>query len=152
MVFPCITFYCGSNYYLHALCTTDYATVAHANVSLTSTLNGARVAYEGQRITFTCVTRNSLILQWRSDQYIGTGDSRLEIHSFGSEVYVPSNIDSNTLARRINTFNDNGVTVIVSELHLIASLQHQTSTIICDNNGHGGSKNITFQTVGKCCK
>ena len=124
--------------------------VASEDVRLDSTLNGARIAYEGQRIIFTCVTRNSLILRWSSREYIGSGDSRLELFSSGSEVYVTNNVDTNTFARRITTYNDSGVPIIESELHIIASLQHPTATIICDNNGHGVNKNVTFQTIGEC--
>ena len=121
------------------------------NVTLTSTLNRKKIAYPGQNIIFTCVTLHSGILQWSNNEYIGTGESRLELFSSGSTDRENSRINQHTYARRLNTTSDNEPRVIVSELHVTASLQHQIATITCANNGHGQYESITFQMRSKLC-
>ena len=120
------------------------------NVTLTSTLNKQMIAYPGQSITFTCVTSDSDILQWSSSQYIGTGDIRLELYPDGDVDLEPSNANQHTFARRLSNTSNNEPPVIVSELHLIASLQHPVTTITCAKNGHGQNESITFRTNSKC--
>ena len=49
------------------------------NSTLHTTITGVPVAYEGEIVTFTCVTRNSGTIAWTSNDYIGTGGNRLEL-------------------------------------------------------------------------
>ena len=122
---------------------------AQQMVTLSSTLNADRVAVSQQQIIFTCITRGSPILEWFSEEYIGTGDDRLQfpsIHCIG--VNKTSRIDPNAVATCLSV-SQAGETVIQSQLIIIASLDHPQATVTCSNNGHGIRKNITFITVGK---
>ena len=116
-------------------------------MTLNSTLNAKHVARPQDIITFTCTTRGSPILEWFSEEYIGTGGDRLQILS-GSNRNT-SSVNSKAVATRISVTTENGITVIVSELRIIASLQHPIATIAC-SNGSPKKNNITFQTLGEC--
>ena len=117
------------------------------DVTLSSTLT-IQLAYPDQVIIFTCTTRGSGILEWRSDEYIGS--STLQILSLSSAPSsVVSRSNSDTVATRVSTTTENGVLVITSELQITASTLYPTSTIICGNSGDGSTRNITFQTAGE---
>ena len=45
---------------------------------LTSTLSGDRFICSGEVVIFTCTTRESPILEWFSEEYIGTGGDQLQ--------------------------------------------------------------------------
>lgn len=115
---------------------------------LNSSLSSRRVVSPQQNVTFTCTTRGSLILEWYSDHYIGTGGERLQLLSltcFGTDVR--SNINPNAVATCTDVYEENGETVIVSELRITVSEQFPTSTITCTYNGEGSRASTTFQLV-----
>ena len=60
-----------------------------------------------------------------------------------------STLDPTTVATLISTttINDTGVTEIVSELHITASIQYPNSSVGCRNDGHGAVNSTTFQTL-----
>ena len=74
------------------------------NITLTSTLKNGE-AFDGQRITITCVTRGSVILDWLSDEYIGI--SKLQILTV-TEANSPviSNSNRDTIAWMIRVTNE----------------------------------------------
>ena len=76
---------------------------------LNSTLSDEHVANPHEIVIFTCESRSAGILEWFSDEYIGTNGVRLQILSVGNTTTVPSNTDPNTIASRINVTFDNGV-------------------------------------------
>jgi hypothetical protein len=123
--------------------------VALQNVTLISTLTAELIAYQQQAIVFTCTTRGSGILNWQSAEYIapGTDGLPLQILSLGNTTTLQSSSDPNTVATRIKVSNNNGVTVIVSELRIIASLMYPTATILCYIDAESPQK-ITFRTTG----
>ena len=109
------------------------------SVSLTSTLNFDHIAYPLEKITFTCTTRGSNILEWYSDAYITGIDDRIQLHEgrrSGSGRAANASI--------VSVMNENGLKVIVSELCVITSTQYLMPTVSCGNNGLGMRKNITF--------
>ena len=57
---------------------------------MSSTLIDGHLTYPGQRVTFTRVTRNSTILEWPSDEHIGTDGDDIQIYSVGNRVNVTS--------------------------------------------------------------
>lgn len=81
------------------------------------------------------------------EEYIRTGGDRLPILS-GSERNT-SSINSDAVATRINVTSDNGVTVIVSELRIIASTKYPTATVSCSSGDQRFIQNITFRIFGK---
>ena len=116
-------------------------------MELRSTLNDDQLVCSGKLLIFTCTTRGSPILEWFSEEYIGTGGDRLQILS-GSDRNT-SSINPDVVATRINVTNDNGITVIVSELQIIASIKYPTATVSCSNGNLRSIQNITFRMFGK---
>ena len=106
------------------------------------------VAKPNQPLVFMCVTRGSGILEWKSNEYIGTGNvlQLLSINCIGRNVSNSNNLAVGTC--KSVTF-DNGTEVIESELYIVASLRFPVSTITCRNNGVGTSEEISFNTTGK---
>ena len=114
---------------------------------LESTLSGDRFICSGEVVIFTCTTRGSPILEWFSEEYIGTGGDRLQILS-GSNRNT-SSINPDAVATRISVTDDNGVIVIVSELRIIASISYPTATVSCSNGDPRLMQNTTFRIFGK---
>ena len=112
-------------------------------MTLTNTLIDGRTAYPGQVVVFTCVTRHSHILQWNSTEYInGNGDNNIiQIFDGISGTNVSSG-DARGILTSVTT--ENGVPVLISELHITASARYPRATVECNNNGHGSSQSITF--------
>ena len=81
-----------------------------AAVTLTSTLNAKRVVHPEEIVIFICITRGSPILEWFSEEYIGTGRDRLQILSESDRN--TSSITPDAVATRINVTTDNGFIVI----------------------------------------
>ena len=116
-------------------------------VTLSSTLIHGHLALPGQIVVFTCVTRNSSILEWQSDEHIGTDGDDIQIYSVGSRVNVTSVTIPTTYATRVSVTVENGVTVIVSQLLITASDRFPTSSVTCRINGQGPVKTISFNTT-----
>ena len=116
---------------------------------LTSNLNEGKFAYDAQNITFRCTTRGTgTILTWISENYIGSEGAIFEFAS----VHTPGRIEisstnPNTTAVLINATTDTntGVTEIVSELYITASLQYPNSSVSCRVNGRGTPNTTNFQ-------
>jgi hypothetical protein len=117
-------------------------------VTLTSTLNAERVVYPQDIVIFICTTRGSPILEWFSEQYIGTGRDRLQILSESDRN--TSTITPDAVATRINATTNDGIIVIVSELRIKASMLYPNATVSC-SNGSPKKVNIMFQTIGEFC-
>ena len=116
---------------------------------LNSTLIRGNLSYAQQRIIFTCVTRNSTILEWQSDEHIGTNGDDIQIYSVGSRVNVTSVTIPTTYATRVNVTMENpGITVIVSQLIITASDRFPISSVTCGISGQGPRQTITFNTIG----
>ena len=125
-----------------------HAAIARREVSLNSTLIRGHFALPRQRIIFTCVTRNSSILEWQSNEHIGTDGDDIQIYSIGSRVNVTSVTIPTTYATRDSVTVENGITMIVSRLFITASDHFPTSSVTCRINGQGPVKTITFNTTG----
>ena len=115
---------------------------------LSSTLTNRHLAYPGQRVIFTCVTRNSTILEWRSNEHVGIDGDDIQIYSVGSRDNVTSVTIPSTYASRISVTMENGVTVIVSQLIITASNRFPTSSVTCGINSLGPRQTISFNTTG----
>ena len=114
---------------------------------LESSLNADHLVCPGELVIFTCTTRQSPILEWLSEEYIGTGRDRLQILSESDRN--TSSITPDAVALRINVTRDHGVIVITSELRIMASIEYPTATVSCSNGDQRFIQNITFRTFGK---
>lgn len=116
-------------------------------VSLTSTLNGRSMAYSGQEITFTCTTRDSQIISWSSNDYIGR-DLQLEFISVDpAQLTLQSIINPDTIATLSSVGVENGSVVLVSTLQIVASSQFSSSSISCHHIGSGEINTTTIQVA-----
>ena len=118
-------------------------------MGLNSTLIAGNLSYAQQRVVFTCVTRNTTILEWESNDYIGEGGHDIQIFSAGdNKLNVTSLSNPDTYATRVSVIVEDGVTVIVSQLFITASEQFPTSSVTCRIDGQGPRKTISFNILG----
>ena len=115
---------------------------------LNSTLIGGNLSYAQQRVVFTCVTRNSTLLEWESTDYIGEGGNVIQISSYGDNNVTRSLSNPDTYATRVSVSVEDGVTVIVSQLFITVSEQFPTSSVTCRIDEQGPRKTISFNTTG----
>ena len=99
----------------------------------------------GEEVNIVCETRGSSSIAWASNVYIEQGGNYLisaRIDSIG-ETQI-STLNPNTIATLINNAIENEVTVLVSQLHIIASIDSFV-TCIQDN---GAEQTISIQLLG----
>ena len=87
-------------------------------------------------------------MEWFSEDYVGAGGDFIEI--FSRDDGNNQTRLGGTVATRIGVYDDNGITVIVSQLHIIASDQFPMSSVTCRVNSRGPNKTVNFSTSGKC--
>jgi hypothetical protein len=121
------------------------------DVMLTHNLVGGNRAYDRQVVTFRCVITGVVrVINWRSEQYIGTGGDVLQLASADPPGQTASNSrNPTTVATLVSTSRSasGGVTTTVSELQITASSQYPSSSISCANNGDGPVSATVFQTL-----
>ena len=117
-------------------------------VTFNSTLIRGHLALPGQRVVFTCVIRDSTLLEWRSNEHIGINGDDIQIYSVGSRDNVTSVTIPTTYATRVSVTVEDGITVIVSQLFITASEQFPTSSVTCRINHDGPRQTISFITTG----
>ena len=80
-------------------------------------------------------------------EYIGTSSFNLQLlFDENNGTIKPSAWNPETIATLVSVSDDNGMTVIVSMLRIIASSQFPVSTVTCQ--GRDSHKMITFNTDG----
>jgi hypothetical protein len=135
------TYRVGNYYYIHV----------HVFSTSSSDLPYEDRAYDRQIVTFRCAITGVdtvIVLNWRSEHYIGTGGDVLQLVSADPLGRTASNSrNPTTVAILISTSRSSGVTTTVSELRLTASSQFPTSSVSCANNGDGRVNTIVFQTL-----
>ena len=119
------------------------------DVYLNSTLysNSGNFALSGQRVMFVCVTWNTSILEWHSNEYINRYGVDIQIYNVGSRNNVSSRTIPTTYATRVSSSVEDGVTVIVSRLFITASEQYPNSSVTCRRYGQGSNKTISFEVT-----
>ncbi|MCG8623144.1 MAG: hypothetical protein MJE68_14260 [Proteobacteria bacterium] len=85
-------------------------------------------------------------MEWFSEDYIGAGGDFIEITS-RDEGSNQTRLGG-TIATRIGVYEDNGITVIVSQLHIIASDQFPMSSVTCRVNSRGPNITVSFNITG----
>ena len=105
----------------------------------------------GERAIFTCETRSSLTVEWRSDEYI---DSQLHFQygahdPIGTVLYNPANHD--IFANFTGSRNENGLTVLESQLHIRIGPNAFSPSISCVH-ANGSMDTIILRVLGMCIK
>ena len=115
---------------------------------INSTINDGDIVCPGQVITFTCETRDSGVLVWISDDYIGEG-SQLEFAEINDlPLVLRSSINSETVATFITNANINGTLVLVSQLNITVSEAFLNPSVSCIHVRGGMTKTINFRLLG----
>ena len=97
----------------------------------------------GEEVTITCKTRGSIVISWASEEYIGARGIQLWFNTFDNIGNThASHMNPNTVATLINKTVEDGVQVLVSQLHIIAQSQFMNPSVTC-TNGHFGTQNTT---------
>lgn len=107
-------------------------------------------ACPGDRLNFTCETRDSQVLAWSSDEYIGQ-NQQIEFLSFETEGTVRhSSVDPSIVAMLTNVSQQNGTMMIKCNLSItvLESISHQKHSIACINVGIGTQDVTTFYLAG----
>jgi hypothetical protein len=86
-------------------------------------------------------------MEWYSDEYVGSSGDRIEIVR-GGDGRNQTRLGGQTVATTVSVTTYSGVTVIVSQLHIMTSEQIPTSSVTCAINGQGPREVITFTTTG----
>ena len=121
-----------------------------SDVTLSSTLGERSYAEPSESVVFSCITRDSHVVEWFSNEYIGTGGDGISLQSFNClNSNVTSDVYPTTRATCVRVTTENGVTVIESELRIVAALERPIAAVVCTNNGLGSTKTISFITLGK---
>ena len=89
------------------------------------------------------------MIEWVSEDYIGVGGDLIEIFS-RDEGSNQTRLRGMTVATRTGVYDDSGITVIVSQLHIIPSDNFPMSSVACRINTRGPNKIINFNVTGKC--
>ena len=104
-------------------------------------------ARPGQRVTFTCEARDTSVLEWYSDEHIGRGGDRIQILRNG-DGNDQTRRGGETVATTVSVNTYSGVTVIVSQLHIMTSEQIPTPSVTCAISDSGPRETISFTTTG----
>ena len=105
----------------------------------------------GEEVNIICEIRGSPILAWSSNEYIGGGGIRFEfliIDSVGATITSHVNPNTVTVATLINRTIENGVVILVSQLHIIALSGVLTSSVTCINPSNGTMDTIMIHVLG----
>ena len=102
-------------------------------------------------VSFTCETRGSFAIVWSSEQYIGSGNAQLAFAAGASDVgeIRRSRSNSQTFATLTQSYNNSGVQVLISELHISVPPDSPNASVSCMHVGDGNISSIDFQVIGK---
>ena len=94
-----------------------------------------------------CTTVGSAGLAWTSQEYIGDVGSQLQISDFRPLFY---NVTSTTVDTTFATLTRNENGILESTLHIIPTLNHLTSSVVCVRTDIGSSTlPFTVRVIGK---
>ena len=105
---------------------------------------GGRVVCPGQFRNFSCEIRDSIILAWENDEYIGSHGNRLEFLSAEPVGTIKvSEVNPGVFANLTENYVQNGIQILKCELIIseVTSLSNSIS-VICVNVG--------LDTEGSC--
>ena len=125
---------------------TSSPAVSSQLVTVTSDISRGDVLCPGDEVIFTCTTRNTAILIWNSDEYIGNplefnlGDNLNQIRR--------GSIDSNTAVTLVSGSVENGTILLVSQLRITVSSISLNPSVTCIHDGDNVPDVFSFQVLG----
>lgn len=107
-----------------------------------------------EHLTFTCVARDSLILAWQSDEYIGTGGVQIQFSIHDSPGTIRQGPRStNTVAMLLDNSHERGVPTLRCQLNITVSstiIQEYHHSVICMNGGLRTHEIFSFRKKDTC--
>ena len=100
----------------------------------------------GDRIILTCETRGSPIIAWRSTDYVGGINDQLEFSQLSSVGSIRSSSVYDTTATLTANREDNGVRVLISQLHITVRSDVLSTSAICVHD-NGNEDMITLRSL-----
>ena len=113
---------------------------------VTSNISAGEIVCPGDTIIFTCTTRESAIISWTGNDYVGDQVGFNTADMIG-ETRLGS-ADPNTIATLINNTVDNTTRILVSQLRIIVSTTSLNQSVICVHNSNGIREPTIFQVIG----
>ena len=126
---------------------TSSPAVSSQLVTVTSDISPGDVLCPEEKVNFTCTTRETMILAWTSNEYIG---NQLEFNSRDNVDEIRRGaIDSNTIAILVSKSveNDN-IVVLVSQLRITVSSISLNPSVTCIHNRDNLRDVFSFQVLG----
>ena len=100
-------------------------------------------------VILTCTTLESPIIAWKSDKYIGTGGTQLEIAGVSS---IGETVSSQRHPGTVATLTDKRPTsnnLLTSTLNITLLAEVEMGSVTCVNVGTGEMREITITLLGK---
>ena len=122
------------------------AAVTPQLITVTSNISAGESICPGEVLLFTCMTVQSEIITWISDEYIG---DQIEFDTANNiDETRQASADPNTIATLINNTAENGMPVLVSQLQITVSSIFSTPSVTCVHGSNGIPELSTFQVLG----
>ena len=134
---------------LFIIIATSLSTVSSQTVKVTSTVSDGEVVCPGEEVILTCMTRDSIILIWISDEYIGDQIRFTTVNSL-NETRRDS-VYNSTIATFVNDTTEGGIRVLVSQLRIIISTNSLNPSVTCIDGSNNERNITTFQVLGMFC-
>ena len=109
--------------------------------------NDDHFACPGQQIIFTCETRGSSIIAWKSEEFIGSGGAQtqfIQTQNNGSERWY-----GDTVATLVDNRIEGGIRLLVSTLRITAMSMYPNPSVTCIHTDDGNWNTTTFRVIGK---
>ena len=122
-----------------------------SQVTLTYSLEPGQSACPKENVIFNCIVRESRILLWASDEYIGTDGEQLEFSTADRDGdRMNSSVNQDTFAILTNVTDHGGTILLQSELHIVST---QSSIVSCLTTDAASRRSIDFNVLGdSMCK
>ena len=143
IIIACICVHCTSS---QVACTPFAGSVDNQQDLIRWTTTSGTVVHPGDSVTFVCTTIDSYLIGWSSDEYIGRGGVRLELHA-NATSRESSQVSTATAVLLNTSYNSNSAVVLTSALMLIARVVPYIS-VTCINIGREVSTPIRLNISG----
>ena len=115
---------------------------------LSSTVSNGDVVCPEEEKVFTCETRGSGTIGWRSDVYIGQGSEINFNLGDSTGITQRSNFNQDVIATFLNSQVVDGVQVLTSQLNVTVSSSAGDHSVSCVCVSNGSVATISFQSIG----
>ena len=109
--------------------------------------NGSQNLMVGNNITIICVTRNTSLMAWSSEEYISEGGVRLQLASIDG---LGATAQGRAAVANLTRVSSSPPMVLESQLHIMVLANFSQFSVTCRNSAHDLQESLVFQ-LGKTC-